>query len=215
MSKQTSFYARLTAQTLFLMLTATIAVHAQGIFVTGVGPVNRSMGGAGTAAPLDAIGALHWNPASISGLATSELGFGVETLLADIDLSSTIVGVNAKTSGEPGTAVIPTIGWVHHLEDSPVTIGLGVNGVGGFRNNMPMDAKNPLLDPAAGGTPFFADAEIFQLTPTLSYALNDHLSIGVAPTITAHRLSIIPLGPPIIPAPGPSQGNRVHWGGGV
>src|SRR5262245_13418209 len=68
----------------------------QGIAVTGVGPVNRSMGGAGTAAPLEAVGALHWNPGSISALPTSEVSFGAELLLADIDLISTVGGVTSK-----------------------------------------------------------------------------------------------------------------------
>src|SRR5688572_25148848 len=132
-------------------LTFTASLNAQGIAVTGVGPVNRSMGGAGTAAPLEAIGALHWNPASISALPTSEVSFGLEALLADVDLSTSVGGATSKTSGEAGIAPIPAVGWVHHLDDTPTTIGLGIYGIGGFRNNMPADPTNPLL---AGGPLF-------------------------------------------------------------
>ncbi|MDA1052767.1 MAG: hypothetical protein O3C40_20120, partial [Planctomycetota bacterium] len=55
---------------LFVAVLASLASSAfgQGVFLTGVGAVNRSMGGAATAAPIDAMGALHWNPATISGL---------------------------------------------------------------------------------------------------------------------------------------------------
>jgi len=202
--------------TIAIVVTATIHAHAQGILITGVGPVNRSMAGAGTAAPLDAIGALHWNPGSISALPRSELAFGTELLLADIDLSSSIGGVNAKTSGEAGVAVIPSVGWVHHVEDSPTTIGLGVYGIGGFRNNMPRDPNNTLLSGPPFAGPLFADAEFLQIAPTVSFALSDRLAIGIAPTITTGRLTLDPLGPSVVtPAPTPGTGNRMHWGAGV
>ena len=188
------------------------SANAQGIALTGVGPVNRSMGGAGTAAPLDAIGALHWNPASISGLSSPEVSFGLELFLADVSLSTNVGGTVSETSGEAGVAPVPAVGWVHQLEDTPITMGLGVYGIAGFRNNMPADPAHPLL--AAG--PVFADAEFMQIAPTLSYAVTDRLSIGVAPTITLARVLFDPLGPsPITPAPTAGSGNRVHWGGGL
>ncbi len=193
-------------------------VDAQGILVTGVGPVNRSMAGAGTAAPLDSIGALHWNPASISALPSSEIAFGAELLLADTDLSSSIGGVDAKTSGEGGVAVIPSVGWVHHVDGTQWTVGFGMYGIGGFRNNMPNDPNNPLLNGTTipGVGPLFADAELLQIAPTISYALSDRLAIGIAPTITAARIMLDPLGPSVItPTPTPGTGNRLHWGGGV
>jgi len=170
------------------------------------------MGGAGTAAPLDAIGALHWNPGSISKLPRNEVSFGIEGLLADISLTSNIGGNSATTSGEAGVALIPSVGWVHHVKDTSVTLGLGLYGIAGFRNNMPADPNNPLL--AAG--PVFADAEIMQVAPTMSIALNDRISVGVSPTLSAARTMFNPLGPSVIsPAAGPGSGNRVHWGAGV
>lgn len=188
-------------------------LYGQGIAVTGVGPVNRSMAGAGTAAPLDAMGALHWNPGSISGLPCNEVSFGMELLLADIDLSTNVGGVMSTQSGEPGVVPIPSIGWVHHLEDSPFTIGLGLYGIGGFRNNMP---AGPALASLGIAGPAFADAEVLQIVPTVSYAITDRLSIGIAPTVTAQRVQFMPLGPSAItPVPTPGQGNRLHWGGGV
>ncbi len=184
---------------------------AQGPVITGVGPVNRSMGGAGTAAPLEAIGALHWNPGSISALSQSELSFGLELLGVNIDLASTVGGVTNSTSGDAGVSAIPSIGWVHHIDDTPLTIGLGVAAIAGFKNNLPNDPSNPLL--AAG--PAFASAEFLQIAPTLAYAVSDRLSIGVAPTITTATLQLNPLGPSVItPLPTPGSGNRLHWGGG-
>src|SRR6266478_4809911 len=44
----------------------TTPARAQfGLAISGVGPINRSMGGAATAAPLDSAGAIYWNPATI------------------------------------------------------------------------------------------------------------------------------------------------------
>jgi long-chain fatty acid transport protein len=197
---------------LLLVFSAAMTTHGQGPVITGVGPVNRSMGGAGTAAPLEAIGAIHWNPGSIRALDNSELSFGVELLDVNVDLSSTIGGVTNSTSGDAGIAPVPTIGWVHHIEDTPLSIGLGVNAIAGFKNNLPNDPGNPLL--AAG--PAFASAEFLQIAPTLAYACTDRLSIGVAPTVTTATLTLNPIGPSFItPIPTPGSGNRMHWGGGV
>ncbi len=43
-------------------------VSAQGVILSAGGPVHRGMGGASTAAPISAVGANYWNPATISGL---------------------------------------------------------------------------------------------------------------------------------------------------
>lgn len=203
-----------------LILTAlapSSQLQAQGIAVTGVGPVNRSFGGAGTAAPLDAIGALHWNPGSISALPCNEIGFGTELLSASIRLSSNFgLGVAGSTNGDAGWCAVPTIGWVHHLDGTPMTIGLGVYGVAGFKNNMPRDLSNPVLNGTTipGVGPAFGSAEILQIAPTMSYQLTDRLSIGLAPTITTQTVVLDPLGPPITGAITDAQGNRMAWGGG-
>ena len=114
-------FTRLFVCTVLILtaLSSTSQLHAQGIALTGVGPVNRSFGGAGTAAPLDAIGALHWNPGSISALPCNEIGFGTELLSASIRLSSDFGALGAgSTNGDAGWAAIPSIGWVHHLDAS-------------------------------------------------------------------------------------------------
>lgn len=206
-----TFFRRVCASVVLILAAVAPAssLQAQGIALTGIGPVNRSMGGAGTAAPLDAMGALHWNPGSISALSTNELGFGVELLNADINTSSN-VGLSAD--GDAGWVTVPAIGWVHHLDETPITIGLGVFGVAGFKNNMP-------ASPLFGGGPAYASAEILQIVPTLSYQLTERLSVGFSPTITTETLNFNPLGPSaILPPPPatitPGQGNRMHWGGG-
>ena len=195
-----------------------IAVHppstvsAQGIYLSGIGPVNRSMGGAGTAAPLDAIGSLYWNPASISALPCNEVSFGMELMLPNIDLTTTIAGGSSTTNGEPGVTPIPSVGWVHHIEDTAVTVGLGLYGIAGFKNVMPADPTNPLL----------AARTRIRLRGNSSNR-PDHVLCAQRPNFGWHRAyafrryvdarSFGAVGRQSRPTPG--QGGRLHWGGGV
>lgn len=145
------------------------------------------------------------------------VSFGLELLLGDSDLSSDIpaLGPPGMTSGEAGVALIPSIGWVHHREDSPISIGLGIYGIAGFRLNYPRDPRHPLLSGAIGLGPLFADADFLQIAPTVSYSLTDRLAIGIASTVTLGKLNLLPLGPPVTPGLVPGSGNRFHWGGGA
>jgi|GEM_PF-5079256 len=79
----------LLALAALLMATPSL-LHAQGLVVPFIGPVNRSMGSAAVAAPLDAMGAVYWNPATMSALPSSELSFGMCLSLADIETASVI-----------------------------------------------------------------------------------------------------------------------------
>lgn len=201
-----------TSITLMLAISVVAgSAYGQGMIVTGVGPVNRSMGGAGTASPLDAIGAVHWNPASISAMSNSQVSFGLEGLAGDVDLTTNIGGISNTTTGDAGISNIPAVGWVQKVENTDLTIGLGVYGIAGFRNAMPANLSDPIL---ANG-PLYADAEVMQLAPTLSCALSDQLSLGFAPTITSARIMLDPLGPSVVtPFPTAGTGSRIHWGAG-
>src|SRR5437868_4169402 len=70
--------------------------------VPGVGPINRSMGGAAVAAPIDAAGAIYWNPATIGDLGKSEMEFGGELVIPQTTLASR-VGAGAFGQGFPPT----------------------------------------------------------------------------------------------------------------
>ena len=59
-------------------------------------------------------------------------------------------------------------------------------GVAGFNVNYPASTTNPILtpQPAAGGLGFgrlFSEAQFLQIAPTISYAISEKLSVGVAP----------------------------------
>jgi long-chain fatty acid transport protein len=215
-------------------------IHAQGISLDGAGPINRSMGGAATAAPIDSTGALLWNPATIGSLPSSEIAIGLELLLPTEKVSSSIargalgggfppVEISGSTGGEPGVTPIPSMAWVHKSRDSRWSYGLGMFGVAGFASNYPSSLTNPVLFPqnnqlgALGGLGHVAaEAEFFQIVPTVCYALTDKLSIGFSPTATLGRITATPL---VFVSPDDADGSsvaryptaattRYSWGGG-
>ncbi len=215
---------------LLLVFAFPALVHAQGVMLSSFGPVNAGMGGASTAAPIEALSAMAWNPASISGLPNNELSFGLGLMLSDPVLDSSIPGLaSGSTGSEPGVITLPNIGWVHKLSDR-TTFGLGVMVVGGFKVNYPGSLTNPVLAPPSnnpavpGGLgSLYADAQFLQMAPAFSYAVTDRLSIGFGPTLTMGQVVVDPLlavnpndadgsGAASYPA---GRGTRFAWGGGA
>ena len=84
------------------------SVSAQGLILAGAGPVHRSMAGVSVAAPVDALGANYWNPAAISGLPHSEVGFAGEFVYADAHLGSSAprLGRQGLTRSDSGLGVL-------------------------------------------------------------------------------------------------------------
>src|SRR4051794_83109 len=124
----------------------------QGIVLPGVGPINAGFGGAGTAAPLDATGALHWNPATITAL-KDRVDIGVELLSSRNTVSSRVaagafgLGVPSRalagsTRNDSGMAPLPAIAAITRPDGSPFTYGLSLLTVGGFFVNFPGSTTN-------------------------------------------------------------------------
>ena len=189
------------------------------------------MGGAAVAAPLDGIGAIRWNPATMSALPCSELGFGVDLIWPLVRVESSISGLaSGSTEAEAGVTPIPTVGWVHKIDDSPITVGLGVLGVAGFRSNYPGSNTNPILFPQSNtpGIPggfgrIFSSAQFLDLAPAVSIAVSDRLAVGVSPNLTLGEVTVDPLviAPPNdadgsgTPRYSSGRGTQVQWGAGV
>jgi long-chain fatty acid transport protein len=166
-------------------------VSAQALYLPGGGAAHLSMGGASTATPVDAIGALYWNPAAIGRLGRSEVAIGAAFLFPDISLESTAPGPfglrTGRTNSDSGVVPASSLGVVYQPDDSRLTYGLGMNtlAVGGV--NYPGDASNPIL--AGIGPlgnvqgPIAASMMILQITPTAAYKVTDRLWLGAGPTI--------------------------------
>lgn len=202
-------------------LVCTSVASAQGLWLSAGGPVNRGMGGASTAAPIDAIGANYWNPATIRGLEDNELAFGMDLLYSNHSITSSAGPVSGTTNSENGFFPIPTVGWVHHLEDRPISLGLFVGGVAGFKTNINADPTNPILAQPPNGLGLgriSSEASFMQVAPSLAISLTENLSIAAGPTITLGELGVEPF---IFDSPNangayPSgRSARYSWGGGA
>jgi len=211
-----SRFAIALALALVVFLVGPDAARAQfGVVLSGAGPTNRSMGGASTAAPLDASGAMYWNPAGIAGLQSSELGVGLEVLYPQLKLSSSLpanaifpgippVSLAGTTRSDNGVFLLPTVGLAYLPDNSPWAYGLGLFSAGGFAVNYPGSAlsasANPILTPplpaplvGRGGVgPVATELEVFQLVPTVAYRITDGVSIGFAPTLSFAHLTADP-----------------------
>ncbi len=200
----------LAMRSTFVKLCATAAVVAglasnfamgQGIALPAAGPVNQSMGGASTAAPIDAMGALYWNPATISALQCSEMGFGLGLMLPTTHLASSVSGfapvtLQGSNRSNAGVTPIPDFALVERIDDSDWSYGVGIFAIGGFSTNYPASTTNPVLMPpppvGLGLGHIYAQLQILQVVPTLSCQLTDNLSVGVSPMIDLAELALDP-----------------------
>jgi long-chain fatty acid transport protein len=192
---------------LLAVLAASAAARAQTAHALNeVGPVNTSMGGASTALPLDASGALFWNPATLPGLPSSEADFGFEILLAHSHLfsaySPNVFGRGvppvplAGETGDTELVPIPNFAVAWKYPDSPLAFGMSVAGLAGFNLNYGASTTNPILTPQAprglGFGAVYSDYEVLQMAPAVAYQVNEHWSVGLGPTIDLASLAASP-----------------------
>ena len=200
---------------LIISYQAPQAALAQGVMLRSIGAVNASVGGTATAMPLDASGALYWNPASISALKKNEMTFGLELIQPRSFVQSTIDGKSGSTKGESGVTPVPSMGFVWSTcPKSPFTYGIGMAAVGGAASLYPHDKSNPILDDHGKS----ATVIILQVTPTVSAQLTRRMSVGVAPIVDLASLNINPMSLGRQLAPNDESlmtyGTRYVWGMG-
>ena len=222
---------------LILGISSTSAEAQFGPVMTGVGPINRSMGGASTAAPLSASGALLWNPATLSRLKRSELDVGGELLFPHASVSSSVpantfgpgfppVDLSGRTTNENAVFALPTIAMAYRPENSPFTLGFGAFAIAGFGLDYAGSTSNPVLTPpppvGLGFGPIFSQYQVMQIAPALVYDVDDRLSISFSPLLD---IGSVQLDPAVFAAPDDANGDgfatypsgthsRQSWGAG-
>jgi long-chain fatty acid transport protein len=218
-------------------MTIHSEVRGQGLIAPSAGPINSSMAGASTAAPVD-FGASYWNPAILSALEDQEVLIGSALTFPSIHLQSalpagSVGGIfpptnrfgEARSDGGVGAGLATGFSF-RMRDDSPLTIGLGVFGLAGGGVNFPGSFSTPILTPRQppntfGVGPIFSSISILSITPMASLQLTDRLSIGGGPIITSGTMSFNPaffaagpkgpLGLPTFPG---ATNARPNWGGG-
>lgn len=216
---------------------------AQGLIFPGAGPVSRSFGGATTAIPLDAAGAVYWNPATMNELPNSKIMFGSEFIYGDTHLGGTVpagsvLGLFPQTTrtgltrSDSGLSALPTIAVVLRQPESRWTMGLGIMAAAGGGVNYPGSPTNPLLTPrnpppgpppnTLGFGPNAATASFLVTSANLGYELSEQLTIGVGANVGTTLMS---LDPAFFATPNDANGDgvfnfpsathsRPFWGGG-
>ncbi len=172
----------------------------------GAGAVNFSMGGAATALPVDILGSLYWNPASISqfdrnAAALSMGGFSAAPQLYSSIPNELLWEISGTTKGRRSIIPVPAAGVVFGLPDKPVTFGISALSSGSFGVDYPETSDfsdlqniNPLLvAQAAGGLgAIHSEYNIMQFGFTTAYEITEGLSIGLAPTFNYAGLIMQP-----------------------
>lgn len=213
-------YQRLFKPLLILLLTLSfqgISFAQSGHVMNGVSAIDEAMGGAGSAVPLDASSAMHWNPSGIAWLTSSQFDASLQLMFPKTSLIS---GVNAgalqpgfpqqnmygTTKSSAGPFPIPSLGLVFKPQNSDLSYGVSVCAIGGFGVDYKSVATNPLTTPQPpNGMGFGAinsQLMMIQVAPTVAYKLGDHVSFGLAPLFNLSSLKVNPF-----PAANPDDAN--------
>ncbi|MCG6909646.1 MAG: outer membrane protein transport protein [Deltaproteobacteria bacterium] len=172
------------------------AMATNGSNLIGVGPMSRSMGGVGVAAPQDAIGAIFANPAAIC---FGPFCPGAEADFAGTYFSPSVDGkakvtvptgnpsqpytqVKGSDTSEMDPSVVPAIGISTPL--SPKwRFGVGAYGVSG----MGVSYKESDL-PLPGN--IYTKLEVMNFAPNLAYLINPNFSVGANAIVSYQNLDL-------------------------
>ncbi len=179
-----------------LSILAGSASAQMGHVMNGVGPVNQSMAGVATGTPLDAAGTLQWNPAGLRALDHDEIEFGVELLVPTTKVSSSVsapMAMSGTSESDAGDSAIPNFAFAYRVPDTRWSWGVGAFGIGGFGVDYGASTQNPiLLPPPNGFGTVYSQFQLLQIAPTVAYSIDEHWSIGFAPTINNAQLAVQP-----------------------
>lgn len=174
---------------LLLLMGASQALATNGDNLMAIGPISRSMGGVGIAAPQDAISAVFSNPAAMCFgpfCPGSEFNFAGTIFMPKIDAKINLGGTTFQADSASNIYAIPAIGIsVPITKDMPLwRFGLAAYGVTGLG----VDYRNTALDQSRfagfGGFPLMAgeytSLQIMKFAPTIAFEPNRFLSLGLA-----------------------------------
>jgi len=169
---------------LILFFTAPLPdAHAtNGDTLIGVAAASRAMGGAGVAAPQDAISAIFANPAA---MCMGPYCPGSETVFAATVYAPTVkaevsVGPNVHSvKSDMKPFVIPSMGMITPVSGR-LRFGLGMFGITG----MGVDYRNKGIDlnPSSPGNEgdIYTQLQILKFAPNLAYLVTPNFSVGAS-----------------------------------
>ncbi len=174
-----------------VMALSPAAFATNGTALIGIGPIARSMGGVGVAAPQDAISAVFANPAAMCFgpyCPASEFNFAGTLFAPSPEAKVTQAGSTFQADSEDKIYPIPAIGISTPLTEGakPFRFGLsayGVSGLGVDYRSTDLDQPNP-LDPTVPLTAgVFTELQQMVFGAAIAWQPLDNFSIGLAPRI--------------------------------
>lgn len=183
---------------LFVLSLSSLSFATNGDNLMAIGPIARSMGGVGVAAPQDAISAVFANPAAMCFgpyCPGAEVNFGGTLFMPKID--ATVVasdGSVISSSSDKKVYAIPAIGLSVPIANN-WRFGLAAYGVSGLG----VDYRNTAIEstalPGSGGTfPLvqgeYTQLQIMKFSPSIAYQVNNNLSLGLGVQIDYANLDL-------------------------
>jgi long-chain fatty acid transport protein len=171
------------------LLFPCIAGATNGDNLIAIGPIARSMGGVGVAAPQDAISAVFANPAAMCFgpyCPSSEVNFAGTAFMPDVDTKLTVGGQTFEADSDDNVYPIPALGIsVPISEKAPFwRFGFAAYGVSGLGvDYRDTDVDQPQFAgyggfPLASGT--YTQLNVLKFAPAVAVQPLDWLSVGVA-----------------------------------
>jgi long-chain fatty acid transport protein len=167
---------------------------AQGAMLHGIGPVNSSMGGAGTALPNESLGALMFNPALIAGVEGNQISFTTEFFRDSIRIETTVGGRTGVMVPNTKLGVLPAFGWMSRHPQKKLAIGFGLLGIAGFRTDYHQSDESILFaQPPAGFGRIFTDYRVTKVPVAFAYQVNPKLAVGASVNVYIGEFAVSPL----------------------
>jgi long-chain fatty acid transport protein len=185
----------------------TTAMATNGYQLIGIGQLQKSMGGAVTAAPRDSMTAIS-NPAGMSRVG-SRADFSMEAFMPTRSVDFNSMG-GAMTEGGTDMYGIPAIGWTAPTHKEGLWFGGGMYGTSGLGVDygqlrmMPGAGLDWMLSVPGGGPGWDCNGnpcndvtfdghsaiQFWKMAPTLALDVNDKLSLGFALNLDYQSIAI-------------------------
>jgi long-chain fatty acid transport protein len=170
------------------------SARAQGAMLHGIGPVNSSMGGAGTALPNESLGALMFNPALIAGAQGNQISFTAEFFKDSIRIETTVGGVTGVMEPRNKLGILPAFGWMTRHPEKKLALGFGLLGIAGFRTDYHQSDESILFaQPPRGFGRIFTDYRVTKVPVAFAYQVNPKLAIGASLNVYIGEFAVSPL----------------------
>ncbi|MEQ1727246.1 MAG: outer membrane protein transport protein, partial [Vicinamibacterales bacterium] len=185
---------RVTLVLLACVMFLPASVRAQGHMLHGIGPVNNSMGGAGTALPNESLGALMFNPALIAEVKGNQVSFTTEVFRDGLRIDTTVGTLKGRLTPDNQLSVLPAFGWMMRDPSKRMALGFGLLAMAGFSTDYNQDDASILFAlPPNGFGRIYTDLRVTKIPVALGFEVTPKLSVGASLNLYMGEFAVAPL----------------------